>query len=283
MHEDIIKEFWSKNPCGDAMVGGLQERFAGQYAEFFADYDEFRYTTEQHILECLDEIVFSGKRVLEIGLGQGSESEQIIRRGGIWSGIDLTAEAVARVSTRLAVRDLPYEAIKQGTACDIAFPSDTFEIVFSHGVLHHVPDIRAAQREIARVLKPGGILVVMVYAKNSLNYLFSIFVARRLGLLAMYLAGVKAKGIYGQHLKLAADEGILEYLKMRNFIHRNTDGPLNPYSKVYNVAELRRDFEDFDVVCAGKRFTHAPPLPVRGALLQKWLGWHLWAQLRVRK
>ena len=41
--------------------------------------------------------------------------------------------------------------------------------MFSHGVLHHIPDIRTAQAEIHRVLKPGGTLVAMLYARKSLN------------------------------------------------------------------------------------------------------------------
>ena len=60
-------------------------------------------------------------------------------------------------------------------------------MVFSHGVLHHVPDIHQAQREIHRVLRPGGELVVMLYARWSLNYLVSIGLIRRAALLAAFL------------------------------------------------------------------------------------------------
>ncbi len=52
-------------------------------------------------------------------------------------------------------------------------------MVFSHGVLHHVPDIEQAQREIHRVLRPGGELVIMMYARRSLNYLVAIGLFRR--------------------------------------------------------------------------------------------------------
>ena len=50
-----------------------------------------------HIPECLDRIDWQDKKVLEIGLGQGAESEQLIRRGARWSGLDLTEESVDRV------------------------------------------------------------------------------------------------------------------------------------------------------------------------------------------
>ncbi|MGH8260386.1 MAG: hypothetical protein ACREUG_11935, partial [Steroidobacteraceae bacterium] len=76
MDEAAIEAFWNQNPCGDLQVGGLAGR-GGDYEAFFADYDAHRYRKEAHILRCLDAIDFRGKRVLEVGLGQGADSEQI--------------------------------------------------------------------------------------------------------------------------------------------------------------------------------------------------------------
>src|SRR3546814_15750201 len=104
-------------------------------------------------------------------------------------------------------------------------PDGRFDIVFSHGVLHHIPEIRTAQREIRRVLKPDGELVVMLYARRSLNYLLSIGVARRLGLIALYAFGGRGSSIYDQHVRNARETGLLRYLRMENFIHRNNDEP----------------------------------------------------------
>lgn len=279
MNEAEIQDFWNRYPCGDLQVGGLERR-RGDYEAFFTDYDRFRYRKEGHILRCLDQIDFRGKEVMEIGLGQGADSEQIIRRGAVWYGLDLTAESVDRVRTRLALRQLAHRAVKQGSVLNIPYESRSFDIVFSHGVLHHVPDIRAAQYEIHRVLKPGGELIVMVYAKWSLNYLVSIAIVRRLGLLALSLAKRNPGGIYGQHLTNARAVGIRRYLRLQTFIHKNTDGPLNPYSKVYDLGSIKADFMNFRVVRAYKRFMHAPPLPVGGLPLESLLGWHLWVHLR---
>jgi hypothetical protein len=85
----------------------------------------------------------------------------------------------------------------------------------------------------------------MVYAKYSINYLLSIFALRRLGLAVMYLLGRSGNGIYASHIENALNYGLWNYLKMDNFIHRNTDGPLNPYSKVYGLKELKVDFHRF--------------------------------------
>jgi len=162
----------------------------------------------------------------------------------------------------------------------IPFDEKTFDIVFSHGVLHHVPEIEAAQREIHRVLKPNGELIVMLYSKWSLNYLVSIAIVRRLGLLALYLTNHDPGGIFGQHLANARAIGLRQYLRLRNFIHKNTDGPLNPYSKVYGLTGVRRDFSKFRVTRSYKRFMHAPPLPVGWLPLDRALGWHLWVHMK---
>ena len=221
--------------------------------------------------------------MLEIGLGLGADAEQIIRRGGRWTGIDLTAESVDRVKTRLELRNLPYDEIRQGSVLELPFADNSFDVVFSHGVLHHVPDIRRAQSEVARVLRPGGEAVVMLYARYSLNYLVSVSVVRRLGLIAMYgldRAGVHVGGIYGRHVENARQVGLARYVRMSTFVHRNTDGPDNPYSKVYGLADVRRDFPSFEILRAHKEFMHAPPLPVRRLGLEHVAGWHLWVHMR---
>jgi len=275
INEKGIRDFWNTHPCGEAQVNNPKE----DYEDFFRRYDEFRYKQESHILKCLDAINFKNKRVLEIGPGLGADSEQIIRRGAIWSGVDLTPASIGRAAKRFSLRNLPHEHLKVGSVCYLPFDQDTFDIVFAHGVLHHVPEIAKAQAEICRVLKPEGQLIAMLYAKYSLNYLVSIFVLRRLGLMLLYLSGVKPKGIIGQHLENARRVGLFQYLRMDNFIHLNTDGPLNPYSKVYDLDEVRKDFPNFQIVKAYKKFMHAPPLPVLRLPFAHLLGWHLWVHM----
>lgn len=275
MDEGTIKEFWNTHPCGHQLVGGLK----GSYEDFFRRYDALRFSGESHIIGCLDQIDFENKRVLEIGLGQGADSQQIIRRGAKWSGIDLTPEAVDRVKIRLALRELPYEQLEQGSVLDLPFEDNSFDLVFSHGVLHHVPNVREAQREIARVLRPQGQLIIMVYARISLNYLVSIWAMRRLGLAFLYFTGIRPGGIYNDHIDNAANDGLFNYLKIENFIHRSTDGPFNPYSKVYSLESVKADFPLFRVVDSHKEHMHAPPLPVSWLPGARYLGWHMWVHM----
>ena len=93
---------------------------------FFDAYDTWRYRQDGHIPACLDRTDWRDRKVLKIGLGQGAESEQLIRRGASWSGLDLTQESVDRVHARLAVRMLPYDDLRRGSALAIpcqAIPS----------------------------------------------------------------------------------------------------------------------------------------------------------------
>lgn len=286
MNETEVQSFWNAHPCGDAIVGGLHGGFSDDYERFFTAYDAWRYRQEGHIPACLDRIDWQGRKVLEIGLGQGAESEQLIRRGARWSGLDLTNESVRRVRARLAIRDLPHDDVRQGSALSIPWPEDSFDLVFSHGVLHHIPDIRAAQAEIHRVLRPGGTLVAMLYARRSLNYQVSIRLVRRAVLAAAYplrnAKWLRASTMLRQHLDNAQRSGLRRYLKLDTFTHHNTDGPLNPYARVYSPREVIREFADFELVESYQRYLHAPPLPVHNLPFGDRLGWHLWVHLRAK-
>lgn len=282
-----IEQFWDANPCGETLVGKDQE-----WATFFNRYDEFRYRTEGHILGELDRLQLKGKHVLEIGIGQAADSAQIIRRGGRWHGLDLTAEAVFRAKTRFDLFQLPYQAVKQGSATEIPYPDKSFDVVYSHGVLHHIPPIRQVSQEIRRVLKPGGQLVIMMYHKHSLNYLVSINVVRRLLMIGLFgLAKLGARPLitnplFTGHLKNAEEFGLLAYLRNPLFMMRNTDGPGNPYSKVYDRHDIATDFAEFNIVESRVHFLNERHLPIlrllpqsaRSFLASKF-GWHLWATL----
>jgi hypothetical protein len=102
MNESEVQSFWNAHSCGEEMVGGIK----GDYEEFFDRYDRFRYTNIPNILKCVDAIDLRNKHVLEIGFGLGADAEQIIRRGTIWSGIDLALESINRVATRFKLRNL---------------------------------------------------------------------------------------------------------------------------------------------------------------------------------
>lgn len=282
-----IKQFWNDNPVGSNFVAYEKTR------SFYENYDSFRYRTEGHILEELDKLDLKNKKTLEIGLGQGADSMQIIDRGAVYYGIDLTEESVRRVKERFKLFNKKYEEVIVVNAETIPYPDNFFDVVYTHGVIHHSPSIDKIAGEIHRVLKPNGRAAIMLYHKNSFNYYISIGVLRRIGLLLLlifpFLSGLIAK-LTGEnkerinrHRVLMKQEG-LSYLKMKNFIHRSTDGPDNVYSSVWTKHTAKALLNKFSSFTTDIHFLNERHLLGVQYLLPKTIkdkishrfGWHLW-------
>ena len=107
------------------------------------------------------------QRLLEIGCGMGFDLAEWSKRGLLVTGIDLAPNAIQMAKKYFAYQGLAVD-LRVGNALQLGFPNDSFDIVYSKGVLHHVPDIRQAINEIRRVLKPGGkALLLNFYHKYS--------------------------------------------------------------------------------------------------------------------
>jgi ubiquinone/menaquinone biosynthesis C-methylase UbiE len=107
-----------------------------------------------------------GKRLLEIGVGQGTDLAMFAKHGAVCTGIDLCAEHLRISRRRFHLYNLECRFVL-GDAEVLPFDDNTFDIVYSYGVIHHTPDIEAAAREIYRVVRRGGETRIMVYAKYS--------------------------------------------------------------------------------------------------------------------
>jgi len=282
-----IKKFWNENPVGSNFIDYEKGK------SFYEKYDTFRYRTEGHILSELDKIDFKKKKVLEIGLGQGADSMHIINRGAIYYGIDLTEESVRRVKERFELYKLPYQEVLVGNAERLSFDSDFFDIVYSHGVIHHSENIYNIVNEIHRVLKKDGRAVIMLYHKNSFNYHVSISIFRRLGLILLipfpFLIKLISKVTGENPERIRKHSTNLKtqgrtYFKMRNFIHKSTDGPDNIFSSVWTANTSQKLFKDFSEIVTHVHFLNERhllglqyilPKSVKHSLANRY-GWHLW-------
>lgn len=103
-----------------------------------------------------------GMRLLDCGSGMGSITLGLAAAvaPGEVDGIDLEPDQVAAATARAKRDGVPNIRFQVGDATAIPFPDETFDTVFSHGVLEHISDPIAAVKEIRRVLKVGGVLAI---------------------------------------------------------------------------------------------------------------------------
>src|SRR5437868_10482907 len=284
--KERVRDFWQKNPCGTKFTDAEMGTRA-----FYERVEEHRYEKEWHIPAAADFKGARGLRVLEIGCGLGTDGAQFAKAGAIYTGVDLTNAAVELARKRFELFNLK-GCFRSADAENLAFADDSFDLVYSHGVLHHTPETEKAIKEIHRVLRPGGRAVVMLYHRGSYNYRINISLLRRAGAQLLKVEpGIKlVHRITGEPLdSLRAHARLLNtekesYLKPAEFLNQNTDGAGNPLARVYSRREARELFKDFERVEFAVHFLNKRWLPVLGPLLSRSMearlasrwGWHLW-------
>jgi ubiquinone/menaquinone biosynthesis C-methylase UbiE len=163
IHDEELKEdvrrHWEHETCG-TRYGGSGDRLA-----WFREIDAARTALEPFIPAFAGFREAQGKRVLEIGVGAGSDFLRWCRSAQHATGVDLTEAAIALTRERLELEGIFRDRydLRVADAEALPFADATFDLVYSWGVLHHSPRTEVAFRELFRVLKPGGIIRAMVY------------------------------------------------------------------------------------------------------------------------
>jgi ubiquinone/menaquinone biosynthesis C-methylase UbiE len=253
------REQWGQDPCGAEYD---REHELGT-REFFERVERHRYSEYAPWMPRLMEFEkFRDARLLEIGCGMGTDLLQFSRGGARCVGIDLTPRSIEITQHRFKLYGAD-GAFMISDGENLPFRSESFDVVYSNGVLHHTPDTEGAIREVHRVLKPGGIAKVMLYHRNSLNYWIEI-VLRRGVLGGQFLRGRSAEEIMSH---------VIEF----------SDHGATPLVKVYNRKEARALFSLFkNVVVDVEQLTRAElrflsPLVSKSMLdkLRKRIGWNV--------
>ena len=284
--KERVRAFWQEHPCGtkfaDAEPGS---------PKFYELVEAHRYGKEWHIPAAADFAAARGLKVLEIGCGLGTDGAQFAKAGADYTGVDLTDAAVTLARKRFEVSELEGK-FQTADAENLQFESESFDLVYSHGVLHHTPDPPQAVKEIWRVLRPGGRAVVMLYHRDSYNYRVNISLLRRAGArLLKSESGIRlVQRLTGEPLESLREHARLlqageeNYLQPDEFLNQNTDGAGNPLARVYSRAEARELFKAFSTVRLQTFFLNKRWLPLVGKILsretesrlaERW-GWHLW-------
>jgi ubiquinone/menaquinone biosynthesis C-methylase UbiE len=158
-----VRDFWDEQSCGEVYADGQSDR------EYYESHCKARYVLEPYIFDFARFHEGQNKDVLEIGIGMGADHiEWAKSHPGTLTGVDLTPKAIEHTKKRLSVYGLSSE-IKVGDAEKLPFNDNSFDIVYSWGVLHHSPNTPQAIKEVHRILRPGGIARIMIYHTYSLT------------------------------------------------------------------------------------------------------------------
>jgi 2-polyprenyl-3-methyl-5-hydroxy-6-metoxy-1,4-benzoquinol methylase len=220
--QDANRSWWESHPMRYDWKDGISyEEFS---KEFYAEIDRRFFCAVELYAPCkkipcdwlIDFDSLRTKDVLEIGVGNGSHAQLLAEHARSFTGIDLTEYAVKSTSERMRVFGLA-GTVAQMDAEQMQFPDNSFDLVWSWGVIHHSANTRRIIEEMHRVLRPGGEAFVMVYHRTFWEY---------------YVQGALLAALSGQAFKPAA---------VHESIQRRTDGAMARYYKPSEWRELVSD------------------------------------------
>ena len=206
-----VQQFWDMTPCG---TGDINIELAT--LKYFEAISERRNKLEPFIAGYAQFNRWTGKRVLELGCGAGSDLLRFAKAGASTTGVDLSPRSASLTKTRLRLYNYQGNVLI-ADAEQLPFKTDSFDLAYSWGVLHHTPDTEQAIKEVYRVTKPGGEICIMLYHRHSLVAL------------QMYL-------MYG----------LFAFKPLRSVEDILANHHESPGTKVYTVTEVRRMFSSFE-------------------------------------
>ncbi|MFA6461399.1 MAG: class I SAM-dependent methyltransferase [Candidatus Woesearchaeota archaeon] len=154
-----VQNFWNLHPCFGKWASAQEQ---------FEVTEEYRYKSHPWLKKLVPFTGLKNQRMLEVGCSQCIDLSQFTKHGTYTIGMDLTPEGIF-----LGKRRLEYLSLYQNADLIIAnvekipFRADSFEYVYSYGVIHHTKRTQRAIDNIYTVLKPKGEFNIMYYYTYS--------------------------------------------------------------------------------------------------------------------
>jgi glycosyltransferase involved in cell wall biosynthesis/ubiquinone/menaquinone biosynthesis C-methylase UbiE len=240
-YKEQVQDQWNFNPVGTHYAKTTEPHTL----QWFQEVEAYRYGTYAPWMpELMEFAQHAGHDVLEIGGGVGTDLSQFAKHGARVTDLDLSAGHLALARENFDRRGLAGTFVHHDAEA-LPFPDNSFDVVYSNGVLHHTPNTAAVVREIKRVLKPGGKAIVMMYAEHSLHYWREL--VGKLGLERDLLRNISAGEIMSRYVEISQNDA-------------------RPLVKVYTAARLKKLFDGFEHRAVFKRQLIASEVPA-------WLKW----------
>jgi SAM-dependent methyltransferase len=266
---EAVRDFWNARPCNlrhsPKEVGSR---------EYFDEVERRKYFVEPHIPAFAEFARWSGRKVLEIGCGLGTDTVNFARAGAHVTAVELSERSADLARTRVGVYGLSDRVtIHVGNAEELPaiVPQQTFDLVYSFGVIHHSPHPRRIVEHTMRYMSPASELRLMVYSRVS----YKLFWIMR-------------------------EEGIWDMSRIDELVARNSEAQTGcPITYTYTDDTLRTLLDGFHLLDARKahiftwdvdayrqyeyrkadEWAHVGDAEL--AALEKELGWHLLVRAKL--
>ena len=168
-----VREYWNSRPCNirhSTKPVGTRE--------YYDEVEARKYFVEPHIPQFAEFERWTGKKVLEIGCGIGTDTINFARAGAQVTAVDLTEQSLEVARQRARVFGLEHRIqFIQADAERLSetVPVEPYDLVYSFGVIHHTPDPNRVLDEIRKYVTPASTVKIMVYNRWSWKVLWILF------------------------------------------------------------------------------------------------------------
>lgn len=160
-----VQSYWNARPCN---IRHSTQPIGTK--EYFDEVEQRKYFIEPHIPAFAQFERWKGKKVLEVGCGIGTDTINFARAGAFVTAVDLSDQSLALARQRAHVCGLEKQiSFYQANAEELSsfVPVESYDLVYSFGVIHHTPNPSNAIAQIKRYMTRSSELRLMLYAKNS--------------------------------------------------------------------------------------------------------------------
>ena len=160
-----VKNYWNTRPCN---IRHSSKEIGTR--EYFDEIEARKYFVEPHIPVFAGFKQWSGKKVLEIGCGIGTDTINFARNGAQVTAVDVSQESLNLAKQRAEVYGIEnLIRFYCGNAEELSsfIPTDHYDLIYSFGVIHHTPHPEKVLEQIRNCGNAGTEIRIMVYHRHS--------------------------------------------------------------------------------------------------------------------